>query len=113
MGFIGLIPQDLGPYGIELLVLFAFATVPFALAARTGFRATGIGYGRRTTVVQFALGIALFVVSIAASLALAAGEVRALFVIGAIPLLGLLWGVFNTYELLFRIASADKADTTA
>jgi modulator of FtsH protease len=110
MGFVGLVPQPLGPYGFELLLLFVAAIVPFAIAARTGFRATGVGYGRRTTVVQFALGIAMFVVSIAASLALAAGDVRALFVIGAIPVLGLLWGVFNTYELLFRIASANDTE---
>jgi modulator of FtsH protease len=113
MGFLGLVPQELGPYGIELLALFAFATVPFGLAARTGFRATGVGYDRRTTVIQFALGIVMFVVSIAASVALAAGDVRALFVIGAIPLLGLLWGVFNTYELLFRIASSNDADAAS
>jgi len=43
------------------------------------------------------------VVSIAAAIVVATGDERALYVIGAIPLLGLLWGVFNTFELIFRI----------
>jgi hypothetical protein len=106
MGFLGLIPQELGPYGIELVVLVLFALVPYALAARTGFRATGVGYDRRVTVVQFFFGVGMFIVTIAAALIVAAGDERALFVIGAIPVLGLLWGVFNTWELIFRIQLA-------
>lgn len=107
MGFIALIPQDLGPYGIELVILFLFALVPFALASRSGFGATGVGYDRRITILQFVIGAGMFIVSIAAGLILAGGDERALYVIGAVPVLGLLWGVFNTYELIFRIRLAD------
>ena len=106
MGFLGLIPQDLGPYGVELVILVLLALVPYALAARTGFRATGVGYDRRVTVLQFLLGVVMFTVTIAAALVLAAGDDRALFVIGAVPVLGLLWGVFNTWELIFRLQLA-------
>jgi len=107
MGFLALIPQDLGPYGIELVVLFLFALVPFALASGTGFRATGVGYDRRVTMLQFVIGGGMFIVSIAAAIVVATGDERALFVIGAVPVLGLLWGVFNTYELIFRIRLTD------
>ena len=106
MGFLALIPQDLTPYGIELLVLVILALVPYALAARTGFRATGVGYDRRVTIVQFVIGVVMFTVTIAAALVVASGDDRALFVIGAVPVLGLLWGVFNTWELIFRIQIA-------
>ena len=106
MGFLGLIPQELRPYGIELVVLVVLALVPYALAARTGFRATGVGYDRRVTIVQFAFGVVMFTVTIAAALVVASGDDRALFVIGAVPVLGLLWGVFNTWELIFRIQIA-------
>ena len=103
MGFIALIPQDLGAYGIELLILLALATIPYGVAARTGFRATGVGYDRRVTIFQFFFGVVIFAVSIGAAIVVAGGDDRALFVIGAIPVLGLLWGVFNTWELIFRI----------
>jgi hypothetical protein len=106
MGFLGLIPQQLGPYGFELLVLVILALIPYALAARTGFRATGVGYDRRVTIVQFVFGMAMFTVTIAAALVVAGGDDRALFVVGAVPVLGLLWGVFNTWELIFRIQIA-------
>jgi hypothetical protein len=106
MGFLGLIPQELGPYGIELLALVLLALVPYALAARTGFRATGVGYDRRVTMVQFFFGIVMFTVTIVAAIAVAGRDDRALFVVGAIPVLGLLWGVFNTWELIFRIQIA-------
>jgi modulator of FtsH protease len=110
MGFLGLIPQELRPYGFELLALVVFALVPYALAARTGFRATGVGYDRRVTVVQFFFGVVMFTVTIIAALAVAGGDDRALFVIGAIPVLGLLWGVFNTWELIFRIPVAGDVE---
>jgi len=110
MGFLALFPQELGPYGIELLILFLIATVPYGLAARTGFRATGVGYDRRLTIVQFVIGVLIFAVSIAAALVVASGDERALFVIGAIPVLGLLWGVFNTWELIFRIPAPHRDD---
>jgi len=103
MGFLALFPQDLGAYGIELLILFLLATIPYGVAARTGFRATGVGYKRRVTIIQFVLGVLFFIVSIGAALIVASGDERALFVIGVIPVLGLLWGVFNTWELIFRI----------
>ena len=106
MGFLGLIPQELRPYGIELVVLVVLALIPYALAARTGFRATGVGYDRRVTVVQFAIGVVMFTVTIAGALAVAGGDERALYVVGAVPVLGLLWGVFNTWELIFRIQMA-------
>ena len=106
MGFLGLIPQELRPYGIELVVLVVLALIPYALAARTGFRATGIGYDRRVTVVQFMIGVVMFTVTIAAALVVAGGDERALYVVGAVPVLGLLWGVFNTWELIFRIQIA-------
>ena len=110
MGFLGLVPQPLGPYGIELLGLFLIALIPFTVAARTGFRATGVGYDRRVTVLQFGAGIIFFLVSFGAALAVALGNETALVVVGAIPLLGLLWGVYNTYELLFRIAASGEGD---
>ena len=103
MGFLALIPQDLGAYGWELLILVVLAAFPYALAARTGLRATGVGYDRRVTVVQFIFGVGLFIVTILAALVVAMGDDRALYVIGAVPVLGLLWGVFNTWELIFRI----------
>ena len=106
MGFLALIPQDLTPYGIELLALVILALIPYSLAARTGFRATGVGYDRRVTIVQFVFGVVMFTVTIAAALVVASGDDRALFVIGAVPVLGLLWGVFNTWELIFRIQIA-------
>jgi len=103
MGFVALIPQGLTPYGVELVALFLAALVPFAGATRAGFRPVGVGYDRRVTMLQFLIGVAMFVVSIAAAIVVATGDERALYVIGAIPLLGLLWGVFNTFELIFRI----------
>ena len=109
MGFLALIPQELGPYGIELVILFLLALVPFAVASRSGFSATGVGYDRRITVLQFVIGALMFVVSIAAAIVVATGEERALYVIGAVPVLGLLWGVFNTFELIFRIRLTDES----
>ena len=103
VGFLGLVPQDLGPYGYELLVLVVLAVVPFAFAARAGLRATGIGYDRRVTIVQFIAGIGLFATTIASAIAVASGDERAVFLIGGIAVLSLLWGVFNTYELIFRV----------
>jgi modulator of FtsH protease len=102
-GFLALVPQDVGPFGYELLVLVVLATIPFAGAARAGLRATGVGYDRRVTIVQFIAGIGLFAITIASALTLAAGDERALFLVGGIEVLSLLWGVFNTYELIFRV----------
>ncbi len=106
-GFLALMPQQLWALGVELLVLVLAAILPFAAAARSGLRATGVGYDRRVTIVQFAAGIALFAVTIAAAIGVAAGEPRALFAVGGIAVLSLLWGVFNTWELIFRVQSLD------
>jgi len=79
------------------------ATIPFAAAARSGLRATGVGYARRVTVVQFAAGFGLFAVALTGAIGVAVGEVWALFLTAGIAVLSLLWGVFNTWELIFRI----------
>ena len=103
IGFLALMPQTLGAFGVELLIVILAATFPYAAAARNGLRATGIGYDRRVTIIQFVAGFALFVVSIAAAIGIATGEARALYVVGGIAVLSLLWGVFNTWELIFRV----------
>jgi len=107
IGFLALMPQTLGAFGVELLVVVLAAIVPFAAASRSGLRATGIGYDRRVTVIQFAAGFALFVVTIAAAIGVAVGEARALYIVGGIAVLSLLWGVFNTWELIFRVQRLD------
>jgi modulator of FtsH protease len=106
VAFMGLWPQSLPAYGIEVLALLVVSMIPFGLAARDGFRATGIGYSRTVTIVQFVGGIALFVVSVANAIALTQDEPRALFIVGLIDVLALLWGVFNTWELIFRMQGA-------
>ncbi len=103
IGFLALMPQTLGAFGVELLAVILAATLPYAAAARSGLRATGVGYDRRVTIVQFVAGFALFAVSIAAAIGVATGEGRALYVVGGIAVLSLLWGVFNTWELIFRV----------
>lgn len=62
IGFLALLPQTLLALGVELMVLVLLAVVPFGAAARSGLRATGIGYDRRVTVIQFVLGFALFAI---------------------------------------------------
>jgi modulator of FtsH protease len=108
IGFLALMPQTLWAFGLELLVVVVAATLPFAAAARAGLRATGVGYDRRVTIVQFVAGFALFVVTIAAGIGVAVGEVAALYVVGGIAVLSLLWGVFNTWELIFRVQRLDS-----
>jgi hypothetical protein len=107
IGFLALMPQTLWAFGLEVLVIVLAATLPFAAAARSGLRATGVGYDRRVTIVQFIAGFALFAVTIAAAIGVAVGEARALYVVGGIAVLSLLWGVFNTWELIFRVQSLD------
>src|SRR5947208_14917600 len=51
-GFLALMPQTLSAFGVELIFLNLAATIPFAAAARSGLRATGVGYDRRVTMVQ-------------------------------------------------------------
>ena len=109
IGFLALMPQTLAALGGELLVLILAATLPFAAAARNGLRATGVGYRRQVTVAQFVAGFALFVVTIAASIGVAVGEAAALYVIAGAAVLSLLWGVFNTWELIFRLQRVGEA----
>ena len=109
IGFLALMPQTLGAFGVELLIVILAATLPYAAAARSGLRATGIGYDRRITIIQFVAGFALFAVSIAAAIGVATGEARALYVVGGIAVLSLLWGVFNTWELIFRVQRVNSS----
>jgi len=102
-GFLALMPQTLSAFGVELIFLNLAATLPFAAAARSGLRATGVGYDRRVTVVQFTAGFGLFAVALTGAIGVAVGEVWALYLSAAIAVLSLLWGVFNTWELIFRI----------
>lgn len=103
IGFLALLPQTLLALGIELMVLVLLAVVPFGTAARSGLRATGVGYDRRVTVIQFVLGFALFAIGVIGSIGVAVGESWALYVTAGVAIVSLLWGVFNTWELLFRI----------
>jgi hypothetical protein len=103
VGFLALMPQTLWAFGLELIVLNVAASIPFTAAARTGLRATGVGFDRRVTMVQFIAGFGLFAISIAGSIGVAVGEASALFVVGGIAIVALLWGVFNTWELIFRM----------
>jgi len=107
IGFLALMPQTLWAFGLELLALVLAATLPFAAAARDGFRAAGVGYDRRVTIVQFGAGIALLVVSIVTAIAVATGDARALYAVGGIAVVNLLCGVFNTWELIFRVQTLD------
>ena len=109
IGFLALMPQSLAAFGLELLAVILAATLPFAAAARSGLRATGVGYDRRVTVVQFIAGFALFAISIAASIGVLVGEATALYFVGAIGVLSLVWGVFNTWELIFRVQRVDQS----
>src|SRR5207244_6142587 len=52
VGFLELIPQNLSSLGVELIVLLLVSLIPFVAAARTGLRASGIGFDRRVTLLQ-------------------------------------------------------------
>lgn len=106
-GFFALVPQTLTALGIELLAVVLAATLPFGAAARSGLRATGVGYDQRVTMLQFVAGFALFVVTIAAAIGVAVGEGAALYVIAGVAVMSLLWGLFNTWELIFRVPSIE------
>ena len=108
IGFLALMPQSLSAFGLEVLVVVLLATLPFAAAARSGLRATGVGYDRRVTVIQFIAGFVLFAISIAASIGVFVGEAAALYFVGGIGVLSLVWGVFNTWELIFRVQGLDR-----
>ena len=102
-GFLALMPQSLGALGLELLALDIATSIPFAAAARSGLRATGVGFDRRVTVVQFIAGFGLFAFAITGSIGVAVGNTSALYVVAGIAIVALLWGVFNTWELIFRM----------
>jgi hypothetical protein len=108
IGFLALMPQSLSAFGLELLVMLLAAMFPFGAAARSGLRATGVGYDRKVTVWQFLAGFGLFVVTIAAGIGIFVGEANALYVRGGVGVLSLLWGVFNTWELIFRVQHLDE-----
>jgi hypothetical protein len=108
IGFLALMPQSLSAFGLEILVIVLAATLPFGAAARSGLRATGVGYDRKVTVWQFLAGFGLFAVSIVAGIGVSVGEASALYVIGGIAVLSLAWGVFNTWELIFRVQRVDE-----
>jgi hypothetical protein len=108
IGFLALVPQSLSTFGLELVVVMLAATLPFGAAARNGLRATGVGYDRRVTVIQFIAGFGLFAVAIAASIGVFVGEAAALYVIAGIGVLSLVWGVFNTWELIFRVQRIEE-----
>jgi hypothetical protein len=102
-GFLALMPQTLSAFGVELLALNVGASIPFAAAARSGLRATGVGFDRRVTMVQFIAGFGLFATAITGSIGVAVGEASALYVVAGIAIVALIWGVFNTWELIFRM----------
>jgi hypothetical protein len=104
-GFLALMPQKLGAFGLELIALNVGACIPFAAAARSGLRATGVGFDRRVTMVQFIAGFVLFASAITGSIGVALGEASALYLVAGIAIVALLWGVFNTWELIFRMQS--------
>ena len=103
IGFLALLPQTLLAFGVELMALILLMVLPFGAAARSGLRATGVGYDRRVTVVQFLLGFALFAIGVVGAIGVAVGELWALYVTAGVGIVSLIWGVFNTWELIFRI----------
>jgi modulator of FtsH protease len=103
IGFCALLPQTTRALGVELLLLFIVSTALFVAAARAGLRATGVGFERRVTVLQFVAGFGFVVVTNGAAIGVIAEQPTALYVIAASAIVGLLWGVFNTWELIFRM----------
>jgi len=108
IGFLALVPQSLSAFGLELIGVILAAALPFAAAARSGLRATGVGYDRKVTMLQFVAGFALFAVSIAAAIGVSVGEAGALYFVAGIGVLSLVWGVFNTWELILRVQRIDE-----
>lgn len=108
IGFLALLPQSLSTFGLEVLIMVIVATLPFGAAARSGLRATGVGYDRKVTVWQFIAGFGLAVIAIAAGIGIFVGEANALYVIAGLAVLSLLWGVFNTWELIFRVQRIEE-----
>jgi hypothetical protein len=54
-------------------------------------------------MVQFVAGFGLFATAITGSIGVAVGEPSALYVVAGIAIVALIWGVFNTWELIFRM----------
>ena len=102
-GFLALLPQTLWWFGIELLLLNLGAFVPFGAAARSGLHASGVGYSRTVTVVQFIAGFGLFGAALVGAVGVSVGEMWALYLSASLAVIALVWGVFNTWELIFRI----------
>jgi hypothetical protein len=105
-GFFALLPQSLVAFGLELIGLNLVGLVFFAGAARSGLRATGVGFDRRVTMGQFAAGFVLIAVSLTGAIGVTVGETWAIYLTAGIAILSLLWGVFNTWELIFRMQNA-------
>src|SRR5207245_6008878 len=101
-GFLALLPQSLTAFGAELIGLIVAALLPFAAAARSGLRATGVGYDRRVTMGQFAAGFVLIAISLTGAIGVTVGETWPIRLSPAIAILSLLWAVVNTRELIFR-----------
>jgi hypothetical protein len=110
IGFFALLPQTLRALGIELLVLFVITTLLFFAAARVGLRATGVGFARNITIAQFVAGFVFVIVTISGAVGVIAEQSVALYVIAATAVIGLLWGVFNTWELIFRMQIVGGGD---
>ena len=108
-GFFALLPQSLMAFGLELIGLNLVALVPFAGAARSGLRATGVGYDRRVTMGQFAAGFVLIAISLTGAIGVTVGETWAIYLSAGIAILSLIWGVFNTWELIFRMQNVGGA----
>ena len=102
-GFFALLPQSLWWFGVEIFLLNLAAVVPFAAAARSGLRASGVGYSRNVTIVQFLAGFGLFAAALVGAIGVAVGETWALYLSAGLAVIALLWGVFNTWELIFRM----------
>lgn len=105
VGFLALMPQTLAAFGLELVALNVAASIPFTAAARSGLRATGVGFDRRVTMLQFIAGFGLFALAFVGAIGVAIGQPSALYVVAGIAIVALLWGVFNTWELIFRMQS--------
>ena len=79
------------------------AVVPFGAAARNGLRASGVGYSRNVTILQFLAGFGLFAAALVGAIGVTVGETWALYLSASLAVIALLWGVFNTWELIFRM----------
>jgi len=108
VGFLELIPQNLSSLGVELIVLLLVSLIPFVAAARTGLRASGIAFDRRVTVLQYIGGFVVYAITFAGAIVVLAGQPSGLFVFGGLAVVSLLWGVFNTYELIFRVQPLER-----